>query len=110
VSARHAQLIHDGGRWRLVNLVSANGIFVNGEKRLTAYLSDGDELRFGMATLKFHTARGAAGNARPASAKGPAAPGRKPVAGGGQGGLPLKWIVVGAVLMGLLAVGGWLLL
>lgn len=60
VSARHAQLIHQGGRWRLVNLVSANGIFVNGEKRLTAYLADGDQIRLGKATLVFHNAKGAA--------------------------------------------------
>jgi pSer/pThr/pTyr-binding forkhead associated (FHA) protein len=53
VSARHAQLIHQGGRWRLVNLVSANGIFVNGEKRLTAYLGDGDQIRLGNVNLVF---------------------------------------------------------
>ena len=58
VSGRHAQLIHQGGRWRLVNLVSANGIFVNGDKRLTAYLADGDEITLGMATVVFHSALG----------------------------------------------------
>jgi pSer/pThr/pTyr-binding forkhead associated (FHA) protein len=52
-------LVHQGGRWRLVNLVSSNGIFVNGKKRLTAYLADGDEITLGMATLVFHPALGA---------------------------------------------------
>lgn len=60
VSNRHAQLIHQGGRWRLVNLVSTNGIYVNDEKRLTAYLSDGDSIRLGTVTLVFHAALGAA--------------------------------------------------
>jgi len=63
VSGRHAQMIHQGGRWRLVNLVSANGIFVNGEKRLTAYLADGDEITLGMATVVFHSAVGGAATA-----------------------------------------------
>lgn len=56
VSERHAQLIHQDGRWRVVNLVSTNGIFVNGEQCLTAYLSDGDEIRLGAVTLVFHVA------------------------------------------------------
>lgn len=59
VSGRHAQLVHDDGRWRLVNLVSANGIFVNGEKRLSAFLADGDEIRLGRSHLVFRTAEGA---------------------------------------------------
>jgi pSer/pThr/pTyr-binding forkhead associated (FHA) protein len=87
VSARHAQLIHQGGRWRLVNLVSANGIFVNGEKRLTAYLGDGDKIRLGNANLVF---RGSA-NA-PASGSAPARAskgGAKATAGAGGSKLPL---------------------
>ncbi len=66
VSARHAQLIHQGGRWRLVNLVSANGIYVNGEKRLTAYLADGDQIRLGLVNLIFRTSADA-----PAAGSGP---------------------------------------
>jgi pSer/pThr/pTyr-binding forkhead associated (FHA) protein len=80
VSARHAQLIHQGGRWRLVNLVSANGIFVNGEKRLTAYLGDGDQIRLGNVNLVF---RGSAN----APVSGSAAPkGGKKAAGSGKAG------------------------
>jgi pSer/pThr/pTyr-binding forkhead associated (FHA) protein len=59
VSARHAQIIHQGGRWRLVNLVSANGIFVNGKKCLTAYLAEADEIALGMVKLVFYPAIGA---------------------------------------------------
>lgn len=76
VSARHAQLIHQGGRWRLVNLVSANGIFVNGEKRLTAYLGDGDQIRLGNVNLVF---RGSV-NAPPAGSAAPKG-GKKAAAG-----------------------------
>ncbi|MEP0203707.1 MAG: FHA domain-containing protein [Halioglobus sp.] len=70
VSGRHAQLVHQGGRWRLVNLVSANGIFVNGEKRLTAYLADGDEITLGMATVVFHSALGGTAGAAPVESSG----------------------------------------
>ncbi len=101
VSARHAQLIHQDGRWRLVNLLSANGIFVNGEKRLTAYLTDGDEIRLGRVTLVFRAATGAA----------TAAPGTAAVALSGEAknrGL-VRAVVIAAVVV--LAIAGlWLAL
>lgn len=53
VSSRHAQLVCKNGRWRMVNMVSTNGIFVNGEKKLSAYLSDGDEVQLGAVKLLF---------------------------------------------------------
>ena len=53
VSGQHAQVFHQDGQWRLVNLVSANGTSVNGEKCLTAYLSDGDQIDVGLARLVF---------------------------------------------------------
>jgi len=55
VSSRHAQLVCDGGKWRVVNLVSSNGILVNGEKRLSAYLADGDVIGLGRAKLVFYS-------------------------------------------------------
>ena len=60
VSARHAQLVHDEGRWSIVNLVAVNGIFVNGEKRLKAFLSDKDVIQLGNAKLVFRAAVGGA--------------------------------------------------
>ena len=96
VSARHAQLIHQGGRWRLVNLVSANGIFVNGEKRLTAYLADGDEIRLGKATLVFHTAKGAAVTPPPSPA---------PSAAASEGQSQRKLLLIGAVVVAVLLAG-----
>lgn len=47
VSTNHAQIINDGSRWKLVDLVSANGTFVNDSKGLTTYLRHGDLIRFG---------------------------------------------------------------
>jgi len=70
VSGRHAQLIHRAGRWRMVNLVSANGIVVNGERRLSVYLDDGDVVELGGARLRFFAAADAPRQASPAS--GPA--------------------------------------
>jgi pSer/pThr/pTyr-binding forkhead associated (FHA) protein len=69
VSARHAQLIHQNGRWRLVNLLAANGIFVNGKKRLQAYLSDGDEIKMGMAALIFKAGSAAINTPHTASSR-----------------------------------------
>ncbi len=68
VSASHAQLVHDSGRWKIVKLPGKNPVVVNGEQRLSAFLSDGDEIRLGNALLVFRAPlRGAA-----------AAPPRKP--------------------------------
>ena len=47
VSTNHAQIIHEGARWKLVDSMSANGCFVNGTKGLTNYLSNGDTIKFG---------------------------------------------------------------
>jgi len=47
VSSNHAQIINDGARWKLIDLMSANGTYVNGEKGLTTYLGNGDQIRFG---------------------------------------------------------------
>ncbi|MFK8019903.1 MAG: FHA domain-containing protein [Pseudomonadales bacterium] len=53
VSSKHAQLVFNKGRWRMVNMVSTNGIFVNGEKKLSAYLAEGDEVQLGAVNLMF---------------------------------------------------------
>ncbi len=53
VSKKHAQLIHQNGRWKVVNLVSTNGILINGQKRLSAFLSDHDKIVLGSTCLIF---------------------------------------------------------
>lgn len=53
VSGRHCQLVHDNGRWKIVNMMSANGTFVNDRKVLSAYLQPGDVIRMGSVELVF---------------------------------------------------------
>ena len=53
VSTNHAQLIHEGKRWKLIDLMSANGTYVNDAKGLTSYLSSGDKIRFGQVEFVF---------------------------------------------------------
>lgn len=45
VSRKHAEIIREGNRFKLVDL-SANGTFVNGKKVKEVYLKDGDVLTF----------------------------------------------------------------
>ena len=106
VSSRHAQLVHQNGRWRLVNLVSANGIYVNEEKRLTTYLADGDQIRLGTTKLVFHTAVGASAaqpSVNPAQAPGAAA--NEDVGGKSK----VFVIAAGLALVVGLAILGWLI-
>jgi hypothetical protein len=97
MSQRHAQLVHQGGRWRLVNLVSTNGVIVNGEKRLSAYLNDGDVIQLGKTKLVFFGVEGAAKAASNAGQP------TSPAAGDGSGKSWLVPAVVVAVLLALLA-------
>jgi pSer/pThr/pTyr-binding forkhead associated (FHA) protein len=47
VSAKHASLTHEAGRWLLVDDLSVSGTYVNDKKTLRSFLSDGDQLMFG---------------------------------------------------------------
>lgn len=58
VSSSHAQVIREGARWKLVDLMSANGSYVNGKKCLSGYLASGDSLRFGNVECAFVTPGG----------------------------------------------------
>jgi pSer/pThr/pTyr-binding forkhead associated (FHA) protein len=53
VSDVHAQIIGDGVGWQVVNLISANGTFVNGKNVQTAILAPGDVIRMGAIELQF---------------------------------------------------------
>lgn len=103
VSTRHAQLIRRDGRWRLVNLVSSNGILVNGEKRLSVYLASGDTVQLGRCRLVFFDAVGAA---QAGVATRPASPGSSTAGGRGAG----PWLLGGVVLLVVLAAAAWRLL
>lgn len=54
VSAFHAQILNEGATWKLINLMSSNGSFVNGQRVQTAYLNSGDRLQFGATELIFN--------------------------------------------------------
>jgi len=54
VSGRHAQIIHQNGRWKIVNLVSTNGILINGQRKLSTFLADGDKVGLGTVDLIFN--------------------------------------------------------
>ena len=61
VSGFHAKIAYDGGRWRLVDQMSANGSFVNGNKVVTAYLSPKDRIKLGAVECVIGFSGGAAG-------------------------------------------------
>jgi len=54
VSSEHARLTHDADGWRVVNLLSTNGTFVNDEKVSNRSLNNGDRVRFGCVEFRFH--------------------------------------------------------
>jgi hypothetical protein len=51
VSRRHAALVLRDGAWRVVDLGSSNGTWVNGRRVVEAEVRPGDELRLGGARL-----------------------------------------------------------
>ena len=51
VSRRHCRLVLEEGLWRVHDLDSLNGLFVNGERLQDATLYEGDQIRVGAATL-----------------------------------------------------------
>ena len=54
ISRRHAQVIREGDRFRVSDLGSTNGIYINGDKNDRYLLEDGDRLGIGSSTvLKF---------------------------------------------------------
>ena len=53
VSGRHAQLVCEQGRWKVVNMMAINGTFVNDRKVLSAYLNPHDRIRMGTVEFVF---------------------------------------------------------
>jgi len=53
VSMMHARIVHQHGQWRVTNMLSTNGTFVNGEKVRESAIDHGDKLRFGRVELVF---------------------------------------------------------
>lgn len=53
VSEHQAQIIYEQGTWKLVDVISTNATYVNREKILTHYLSNGDTLSLGASEYLF---------------------------------------------------------
>jgi pSer/pThr/pTyr-binding forkhead associated (FHA) protein len=53
VSGRHAKLVNEGDRWKLLDDLSQNGTYVNGKLINMSFLKSGDELLFGRAKCTF---------------------------------------------------------
>jgi hypothetical protein len=51
VSRRHARLVFQGDRWRIIDLSSLNGVYVNDQRVVQAELCDGDRIRIAGCTL-----------------------------------------------------------
>lgn len=103
VSKSHAQIINEGSRWKLIDLMSANGTYVNGSKGLTTYLRSGDAVRFGQIEFQFLLGDGASTNPRAAAVT--------PVAAAEQQPSRVKLALVSFAITALvIAVAGWLLL
>lgn len=73
VSSEHARMSLDEGGWRIVNLLSTNGTFVNEDKVSGAALVNGDRIRFGRVEFRFRDPDdGRAGGSRKLAVKGKA--------------------------------------
>lgn len=51
VSRRHARVVFENGQWRITDLDSLNGVWINGERMLDAVLYDADRIRIGSCVL-----------------------------------------------------------
>ena len=91
LSSEHARLVRSEDGWRIINLLSTNGVFVNDEKVFSHRLADGDVIRLGRIRLKFRD------------------PHAKPGASGDSGGMK-RWLPIagGAILIA--AVAAWFFL
>jgi pSer/pThr/pTyr-binding forkhead associated (FHA) protein len=51
VSRRHARVQFENGQWRIVDMDSLNGVWINGERMFESALYDGDHVRLGSCLL-----------------------------------------------------------
>jgi pSer/pThr/pTyr-binding forkhead associated (FHA) protein len=71
VSAFHAKINQEAGRWRIIDQMSANGTWVNGQKSTISYLQNGDRLRFAQVECEIRLpAPGKATRSKGASSSG----------------------------------------
>jgi len=58
ISWEHAQILYSDGHWQVLNVLSTNGTFVNGEPVHEAELADRDEVTFGHVRFRFRCLEG----------------------------------------------------
>lgn len=61
VSTCHARITDDGSGWRIEDLGSTNGSYINNGKITSSPVKHGDKVRFGMVELRFDSGAPAAG-------------------------------------------------
>jgi hypothetical protein len=57
VSRQHAAFVYEDGSWRIEDLGSTNGTFVNGARVAASLLADGDTIEVGATRLVYHAPR-----------------------------------------------------
>lgn len=90
VSSEHARLVRDSAGWRVVNLLSTNGTFVNDRKVSSSALANGDRVRFGRVEFRFYD------------------PDQSQASGGDKPGW-LPWVIAAAVGAAIVAAAIWAL-
>lgn len=64
VSGNHAAIVREGSKWKVVDQMSINGTFVNGDRVNVRYINSEDVLRFGPIECKFVVPGGYAGKSQ----------------------------------------------
>ena len=64
VSDFHAKIIHQAGRWKIVDQLSTNGTYINNSKVVTGFLNAGDRMKIGSVecVIQFPGQQGASGS------------------------------------------------
>ena len=74
VSRRHAKIIYDGSGYKVVDVGSLNGTYVNRERIDEAVLKSGDEVQIGKFKLVFLGGRGPSGERDPSGERAAGGP------------------------------------
>lgn len=90
VSSLHAWVIQDKGNYRVMNILSTNGTYVNDQHITEKVVQNGDRIRFGGVEMLLHTGLDTA------DVKGRATRG--------------LWLGLAVALLVIVAIGGWFLL
>ena len=53
LSRKHARIFLKNGRWGIEDLNSANGVFINGQRKELVFPEHGDEIKFGIISFEF---------------------------------------------------------